>query len=69
MTIQCKNVCLNPEYAHKKTVRNLTETPYKKCSRCCLFIKYEGLRCPCCGVKLSNRAKNNSSRKRRLDAL
>jgi len=69
MTIQCKNICQRLEYESKKLVRNITKSPYKKCSRCCLCIKYEGIFCPCCGVKLSNRAKNNSSRKRRLDAV
>ena len=67
MTLICKNICLHPEYAHKKIVRDLANTPYKKCSKCCLFIKYEGIYCPCCGVKLSNRAKNTIARRRRLE--
>ena len=67
MTLICKNICLHPEYAHKKLVRNITKTPYKKCSKCCLFIKYDGVWCPCCGVKLSNRANNTIARRRRLE--
>jgi|LWDU01.1.fsa_nt_gi rRNA maturation endonuclease Nob1 len=69
MSLTCKGVCFNPEYAYKKTIRNITKTPYKKCSKCCLFIKYEGVFCPCCGVKLSNRAANNKSRKKRVDII
>jgi hypothetical protein len=66
MTLICKNTCLNPVYEHKKTVRHIAETDYKKCSKCCVFIKWEGLYCPCCGVRLSNRAKNNKARQDRV---
>lgn len=65
MSIICKNACLNPKYEHKKHVKDIANSPYKKCSKCCVFIKYEGLFCPCCGVHLSNRAKNNKARQRR----
>ena len=67
MTLVCKNICMHPEYAHKKIVRDLANTPYKKCSKCCVFIKYDGIWCPCCGVKLSKRAKNTIARRRRLE--
>jgi len=53
-------------YEHRKTVRHIAETDYKKCSKCCVFIKWEGLYCPCCGVRLSNRAKNNKARQDRV---
>ena len=62
MTWNCKGVCLHPQYVHKKLVRNITQTPYKKCSTCCIFIKYDGIFCPCCGVRLSNRRKKNNSK-------
>jgi len=61
----CKNTCINPIYEHKKVVRDITKTDYKKCSKCCVCLKYEGLFCPCCGQRLSNKAKNNKSRQRR----
>ena len=65
MSIFCKNVCRNPIYEYKKVVRNIADTDYKKCSKCCVCLKYEGSFCPCCGVHLSNRAKNNKARQRR----
>ena len=65
MALICKNTCLDPIYEHMKTVRHIAETDYKKCSKCCVFIKWEGIFCPCCGVRLSNRAKNNKARQRR----
>jgi len=61
----CRNICLSTIYEHRKIVRNITSTDYKKCSKCCVCIKYEGLFCPCCGVHLSNRPKNNKARQRR----
>ena len=65
MGLICKDKCLESIYEHKKVVRNIASTDYKKCSKCCVCIKYEGLHCPCCGIRLSNRAKNNKARQRR----
>jgi len=64
MTLYCKNICLNTEYGHKKYVRNIKETQYKKCSTCSIYIKYDGCRCPCCSQKLSTRCNNNKARQR-----
>ena len=66
MTLICKNTCLNPVYEHRKVVKHVAETDYKKCSKCCVFIKWDGIYCPCCGVRLSNRAKNNKARQERV---
>ena len=55
MAFTCKSICLKTEYDHKKTVKNIKNTPYKKCSNCCVCIKYEGISCPCCSIRLSNR--------------
>lgn len=60
----CKGVCTNFEYETKKTVRGKLREDYRRCSICCVFLKYEGIYCPCCGVRLKHSPRNNCSRKR-----
>jgi hypothetical protein len=42
----CNGICIR-----HKTSRGYA-TGNKRCNRCNLFIKWEGLWCPCCGYKL-----------------
>ena len=51
----CKGQCTRPEYEHKKIVKNIKNTPYKKCSTCHVCVKHDGIFCPCCNYRLSNR--------------
>lgn len=60
----CKGVCTNSQYETKKTVRGKLREDYRRCSICCVFLKYEGIFCPCCGVRLKVSPRNNCSRKR-----
>ena len=60
----CKNTCTNGTFDHKKLVRGDLKRDYKRCSKCSVFLKYEGVYCPCCGVRLKYSPRNNSSRKR-----
>lgn len=34
----------------------------KRCKICEIFIKYEGVRCPCCGYKLRIKARYSKSK-------
>ena len=42
----CKGICIR----HKAV--GPYATGHKRCKECSLFIKWEGLWCPCCGYKL-----------------
>jgi rRNA maturation endonuclease Nob1 len=57
----CKGQC-HLKYTTRKTVVHASEKGYKRCSKCLVFIKYEGVWCPCCGVKLKISPRNNKSR-------
>jgi hypothetical protein len=41
----CKGICIR----HKASGRYATGS--KRCQQCNLFIKWDGLWCPCCGYK------------------
>ena len=60
--LSCKGQC-QLKYTTKKTIANAKENGYKRCSKCLVFIKYEGVYCPCCGVRLKTSPRNNKSRK------
>ena len=59
----CKGKCLLSKYEPKKTARGIRDSPYVKCSVCVIFIKYEGVYCPCCGVRVSRRSKGRTKYK------
>jgi uncharacterized Zn finger protein (UPF0148 family) len=48
----CKGICVR----HKASSRYATGS--KRCKSCGLFIKWDGLWCPCCGYKLRTRPRN-----------
>ena len=53
----CKGICI----CHKASSRYATGQ--KRCQVCELFIKWDGLSCPCCGYKLRTRPRNFSKTK------
>ena len=59
--LTCKNKCTAEEYNPKKTVRDIRNTLYKRCNGCEICIKYQGVFCPCCNMRLSTRQKSRRS--------
>ena len=49
----CKGICIR----HKTSCRYATGN--KHCHQCNLFIKWDGLLCPCCGYKLRTRPRHS----------
>ena len=49
----CYGICIR-----YKTSRGYA-TGNKRCNRCDLFIKWEGLWCPCCGYKLRTKTRHS----------
>jgi hypothetical protein len=41
----------------------------KRCTICELFIKWDGLWCPCCGCRLRTKPKNTADRRRAAAAM
>ena len=66
MPFHCKGVCTKPIYNHRKIVRDIKNTTYKRCNSCGVCISYEGIFCPCCRCRLSTRQK---ARKTRVELL
>ena len=49
----CKGICI-----HNKALGRYA-TGNKRCHQCNLFIKWDGLLCPCCGYKLRTRPRHS----------
>lgn len=61
----CKNIiCKSNEYFPLKHVRYAAEKGYRRCSKCCIYLKYEGVFCPCCGNRMKVSPSNNLARQR-----
>jgi uncharacterized Zn finger protein (UPF0148 family) len=45
----CNGICIRHKASRGYATGN------KRCNRCNLFIKWDGLLCPCCGYKLRTR--------------
>ena len=71
MVYNCKNIC---EVKYKQVKVKFAQSYYdipdcKFCAICETFIKWEGVWCPCCSVKLRTKKKYKGylERKRRQD--
>jgi hypothetical protein len=49
----CYGICIRHKGSRGYATGN------KRCNRCDLFIKWEGLWCPCCGYKLRTRPRHS----------
>ncbi len=53
----CKGICYR--FAERRPVKEgRYATGQKRCNTCCIFVKTEGFRCPCCGKKLRTKPGN-----------
>ncbi|MFZ0223934.1 MAG: hypothetical protein WAM42_19805 [Candidatus Nitrosopolaris sp.] len=53
----CKGICIRHK-AMKPVGMGRYSTGQKRCQVCEIFLKWEGLWCPCCGYRLRTRPRN-----------
>ena len=54
----CKGICVRHK-AIKPGATGRYSTGQKRCQMCEIFIKWDGLWCPCCGYRLRTRPRNS----------
>lgn len=65
MAASCKGVC--SKYKSTGTaMRFKYQEGQKRCSFCGIFIECEGVRCPCCHIRLRTKARNSASKRKKL---
>ena len=61
----CRNIiCKAEQYQPKKKVRGAAAQGYRRCSVCEIFLKYQGVYCPCCSNRMRVTPNNNKARQR-----
>ena len=61
----CESIICNlAVYEPKKRVTNAGEKGYRRCSNCEVYLKYQGIFCPCCSNRMKVSPNNNKSRKK-----
>ena len=53
----CKGICIRHK-AQKPVGTGRYSTGQKRCQICELFLKWDGLWCPCCGYRLRTKPRN-----------
>ena len=53
----CKGICIRHK-ASKPVEKGRYATGQKRCQVCEIFIKWDGLWCPCCGYRLRTKPRN-----------
>jgi len=54
----CKGICIRHK-ASRPVIGNRYSTGQKRCQVCEIFLKWDGLWCPCCGYRLRTRPRNS----------
>jgi hypothetical protein len=60
--VGCKEICFF--HKAKSNGKKRYSNNQKRCQTCEIFIKWEGLWCPCCGYMLRTHPRNSKSRKK-----
>lgn len=63
----CKGIC--DRYIFQRSSNSLVYAMGgKRCSHCCIYIKWDGIYCPCCGIKLRVRSQRGKKARARIKA-
>ena len=64
----CKGICIRYK-AKKPRVGSRYSIGHKRCQVCEIFIKADGVYCPCCGYKLRTKPRPRTPRKGSIKCL
>lgn len=62
----CKGECSKYAVKHSPFNGGKYESGLKRCSSCEIFMKYDGNRCPCCGIVLREKPRNSQAKEKIL---
>ena len=54
----CKGICIRHKASRPASNGNRYSTGQKRCQVCEIFLKWDGLWCPCCGYRLRTKPRN-----------
>jgi len=66
MGVSCKGICERYK-SMGVSMQFKYQEGQKRCTSCGIFIECDGVRCPCCHMKLRTNARNRLSKIKRLE--
>jgi hypothetical protein len=68
LIMACKGICEN--YKATKPYNSIRyKIGHKRCNLCALFVKWDGVRCPCCSSVLRTRSKGSRYRTKTMQEV
>lgn len=64
MPASCKSICLSKYGARPDPVKRWSVSGLKRCVTCGVCFAYDGVFCPCCGMRLRTRTQGSMSGRR-----
>ena len=58
----CKGTCIRYKATRSSSSSSHYESGHKRCSKCEIFLQWDGNYCPCCGINLRTRPKSTAGR-------
>lgn len=62
--MSCIGICKKFKAKKEAPLSGRYDAGHKRCSTCELFIKWNGAKCPCCGMLLRTKPRSSLSRQR-----
>ena len=62
--MRCKGICKDYKAARPTDKRGRYEAGQRRCNTCEIFIEYDKLVCPCCGMKLRTKPRSKTGKER-----
>ena len=65
----CKNICKNYKVYWNSALGSRYALGHKRCYKCEVFMKVDGVYCPCCSIRLKYKPRNQYQKKAYAKAL
>ena len=64
----CRGTCSKYAVKHSPSAGGRYESGHKRCSSCEIFIKFDGIRCPCCGTALREKPRSSKAKEKIIES-
>ncbi len=58
----CRGICTRYRFKKDAFSRQVYSDGASRCQTCTIFIKWDGMNCPCCGMKLRKTPRNKQGK-------
>ena len=62
--MNCKGICIHHRAQRPAGSFGRYATGQKRCQICAIFMRWDGLRCPCCGCRVRTKPRNSKFKRK-----